>query len=225
MDMHAQSPVNSIHPAIELRITIRLWLWASLVGFLIGAFGLLMLPLASVSLPFPFVVHLILIFAPLLLLSRGILFITGGAGDRSLLTFAMTAAGIELFCTLITIFWRATFGIVTDQPMPDLDFLFTHRHNLIGGAALCVLLYAFLHGPVLSGSSSDAARRPAVLLHLYVITRLLVAFALGLPLEHPTLAYSTAAALPLGLALGLLTAFLLDRFRPRPESLPPAPGS
>ena len=93
--------------------------------------------------------------------------------------------------------------------------------RLIGGAALFMLLYAFLHGPVLSGDSSDAARRPAVLLHLYIITRLLVAFGLGLPLEHPALAYSTAAALPLGLG----AACLSNRFRPRPESLPPAPGS
>ena len=223
--MHALSSVNSIHPAVELRITIRLWFWASWAGFLIGASGLRMLPPAYVGLPFPLVIHLMLMFAPLLLLSRGILFLAGGARDRSLLTFAMTAVGIEIFCTLLTIVWRATFAIVTDLPMPELDFLFTHRHNLIGGAALFVLLYAFLHGPVLSGSSPDAARRPAVLLHLYIITRLLLAFALGLPLEHPALAYSTAAALPLGLGLGLGAACLLDRFRPQPESLPPAPGS
>jgi len=181
-----------------------------------------MLPPAYVSLPFPLVIHLILMSTPLLLLllSRGA-WLDRAARNRSLLTFATTAIGIELFCTLITIFWRATFSIVTDEPMPDLVFLFTHRHDLIGGAALFMLLYAFLHGPVLSGDSSDAARRPAVLLHLYIITRLLVAFGLGLPLEHPALAYSTAAALPLGLG----AACLSNRFRPRPESPPPAPGS
>ena len=37
----------------------------------------------------------------------------------------------------------------------------------------------------------------------------------------PPLTWLVAAALPLGLGL----AFLLDRFRPQPESLPPAPGS
>lgn len=227
--MHRQSPVDSIDPAIEICLTIRLWLWASWAGFLIGM-PILLLPFsngrplpAAIALPFPLVIHLILMFAPLLLLPRGILSITGGARDRSLLTFAMTAVGIELFCTLLTIFYRANFAIVTDLPMPELDFFFTHRHSLIYGATLFVLLYAFLHGFVLSGDSPDAAHRPAVLLDLYIITRLFSGLALGLPLEQPALAWLVAAALPIGLGLGLGAACLINRFRPPPESLPP-PG-
>ena len=172
---------------------------------------------ASIALPFPLALHLILMSTPLLLLllSRGA-WLDCTARHRSLLTFAMTVIGIELFCTLITIILRVAFDTVL--PMPELDFLFAHRHSLIYGATLFVLLYAFLHGLVLPGDQPAAgtASRPAILLQLYFIPRLLFGLALGLPLEQPALAWLVAAALPIGLGLGLGAACLTRRFRPQP---------
>jgi len=183
---------------------------------------------ASIALPFPLALHLILMSTPLLLLllSRGA-WLDRTARHRSLLVFVLAAVGIELHCTLLTVIERDAFGIVTDLPMPELDFLFAHRHSLIYGATLLVLLYAFLHGLALPGDQPAAgtASRPAILLQLYFIPRLLFGLALGLPLEQPALAWLVAAALPIGLGLGLGSACLINRFRPQPESLPQAPQS
>lgn len=178
---------------------------------------------ASIALPFPLALHLILMSTPLLLLllSRGA-WLDRTARHRSLLTFVLAAVGLELHCTLLTVLLRDAFATVL--PMPELDFLFAHRHNLIYGTTLLVLLYALLHGLVLPGDQPTAgtASRPAVLLQLYFIPRLLFGLALGLPLEQPALAWFVAAALPIGLGLGLGAACLINRFRPQPESLPPA---
>ncbi len=226
--MHQQSPINTSRQIADPCFDIRLCLWSSWGAFLPGILILLLpfsngisLP-ASIALPFPLTLHLILMSPPLLLLllSRGA-WLDRTARHRSLPTFALAAVGLELYATLSTVFLRATFDIVTDLPMPELDFLFTHRHSLIGGSTLLVLLYAFFHGLVLP--DEQPASRPAVLLRLYIVTRPLVGLALGFPLDGELLAWLVAAALPIGLGLGLGAACLINRFRPPPESLPP-PG-
>ena len=173
---------------------------------------------ASIALPFPLVVHLILMATPLLLLllSRGAL-LERPARNRTLPTFVLAAVGLELYATLLTIFERATFDIVTDQPMPDLAFLFAHRHSLLCAITLLVLLCAFLHGLALSGDRSDADATSRLLLRLYLVTRPMFGVALGLPLEQPALAYLVIAALPAGIALGALAASGRQRLSPRPH--------
>ncbi|MFZ1426844.1 MAG: hypothetical protein WAS21_08760, partial [Geminicoccaceae bacterium] len=168
---HRQSPINASRQIVQSCSNVRSLLWTSWGGSLFGMLILLLIfsdrmPLpASIALPFPLALHLILMSTPLLLLllSRGA-WLDRAARHRTLLTFAMTVIGIELFCTLITILLRVAFDTVL--PMPELDFLFAHRHNLIYGATLLVLLYAFLHGLVLPGDQPAAgtASRPAILL-------------------------------------------------------------
>lgn len=221
--MQQQSPVNIFHPMAQPCFDIRLCLWTSWGVSLPVTFMLLLLsadgtPLpVSIALPFPPVVHLILMSTPLLLLllSRGAL-LDRTARSRSLLTMVLAVVGLELYATLLTIFERAAFDIATDQPMPVLAFLFIHRHSLLCAITLLVLLCAFLHGLALSGDWSDAGATSRLLLRLYIVTRPLFGVALGFPLEPPVLAYLVITALPLGLALGALPAIGRPRLSHRP---------
>lgn len=219
--MQKPSPVNISTPIAQPCFDITLYLWTSWGMSLPVVFVLLLLSAAGTppplpALPFPLAVHLILIATPLLLLSRGPL-LDRTTRNRSLPTFVLFAVGLELYATLLTIFEQAAFDIVTDQPMPVLAFLFAHRHSLLCAITLLMLLYALLQGRALPDSRSDvgATSKLAVLPHLYIITRQLFALALGLPLDPPVLAYLVIAALPLGLALGALTAITRHRLSPR----------
>jgi len=157
---------------------------------------------------------------PLLLLrlSRGALF-EHTARNRNLPTFVLAAVGLELYATLLTILERATFDLVTDQPMPDLAFLFTHRHSLLCGITLLVLLCAFLHGLDLPHARLNAGAASSLLLRVYIVTRPLFGVALGFPLEQPLLVLAIPAAAPVGLALGALMAIGRQRLSPGSQQI------
>ena len=133
--------------------------------------------------------------------------------------------GLELFATLLTLGLRASFDIVTDVPFYPAIFLAVHADSLAYGVGAVALGLVTLFGRTAwaAAHAGQAGEAMLALLLAYASTRLPLGLCLGLPTESALAAWSVAAALPLGLGLGL--AFLLDSFRPRPESLPPAPGS
>lgn len=161
-----------------------------------------------------------------------------GRGPRPLeLAFLLGAitAGIELLAAWLTICLRAVpFDIIADPP-PDPAAVDGFLDTLAGALAALVLASTLWRGrAALAASHHDRTSAMDELLLAYLFARCMLAVSLALPLYDEGAAWSTvdiyhgppltwlvAAALPLGLAL----ACLLDRFRPQPESLPPAPGS
>lgn len=231
--MHQQYPINTSRPLSvdpshqisNLLVVIRRFAWMHWIFSLaIAGFALLLvlddasLPFDAMRLPFPPLLHLTLLLIPLLLLPQ--------RATVGPLSIVMTAVGIELLATLITIDLQTSFAIFTDRPMPSLIQLYEYRHGVVAGAALLVLIIAFAVAWTSYLCRDD--RHVTIiffflLLGLYGLARVLTGFCYGVPLEQPLLVWSIAAAVPAGLALGLLTACLVNRFRPHPESLPQAP--
>lgn len=223
--MHQQSTINTSRQISDLPVIIRRFAWVNWLSSLaLAGFALLLvldgvtLPSDAMRLPFPPVLHLALLLIPLLLLLP----------QRATLgtpTIVMTAVAIELLATLVTIGHRMHFAILTDLPQPTVVFFAEYRHGVVAGAALLVLVIAFAVAWTSYRCRHD--RRTTIifflLLGLYGLARLLTGFCYGLPLEQPLLVWSIAAAVPTGLALGLLTACFVNRFWPPPESLPQAP--
>ena len=152
--------------------------------------------------------------------------------EHALLLAAITA-GIELLAAWQTIWLRApVFDIIADPP-PDPAAVDGFLDTLAGALAALVLASTLWRGrAALAASHHDRTSAMDELRLAYLFARCMLAVSLALPLYDEGAAWSTvdiyhgppltwlvAAALPLGLAL----ACLLDRFRPRPESLPPAP--
>ena len=157
----------------------------------------------------------------------------GSKGPTSLeLAFLLGAitAGLELHAAWLTIWLRAVpFGIIADPP-PDPPAIDGFFDTLAGVLAALVLVLTIWRG---RNTSADSRHDRPLAMHELLFARWVLAISLILPVYDERAAWSTVdiyhgppltwlvAALPLGLAL----ACLLDRFRPQPDSLPPAPGS
>ncbi|MFZ1425294.1 MAG: hypothetical protein WAS21_00820 [Geminicoccaceae bacterium] len=146
--------------------------------------------------------------------------------------------GIELDAAWLTISLRAIpFDIIAD-PLPDpaaiaLDSIYNAATGVL--AALVLVLTIWRGRKAITASRHDRISAMDELLCTYFLARFVLAVSLSLPVYYderaawstvsinhgPPLTWLVAAALPLGLGL----ACLVNRFRPRPESLPPAPGS
>ena len=133
--------------------------------------------------------------------------------------------GLELFATLLTLCLRAGFDYsspmcrsIRQRSLPSMPTAWLTASALFALGLVTLAWPCRLEAAAHAGQAGEAM---LALLLAYASTRLLLGLCLGLPTESAPAAWSVAAALPLGLGL----AYLLDRFRPRPESLPPAPGS
>ena len=129
--------------------------------------------------------------------------------------------GLELFATLLTVLLRDAFDIVTDVPFYPATFLTVDTLAYGVGAVALGLVTLLGDAAWRSAQAGQASEAMLALLLAYASTRLLLSLCLGLPTESDLAAWNVAAALPLGLGIACLT----HRFRPQPESLPPAPGS
>lgn len=216
--MPRPSHVDRSHQTSGLPVVIRRFAWVNWLSSLaLAGFALLLvldgvaLPSDAMRLPFPPVLHLALLLIPLLLLlpQRAML---------GTLTIVMTAVGIELCATLATMTHRMHFAILTDHPQPTVVFFDEYRHGVVAGAALLVLVIAFAVAWTTYLSRHDRGT-PIIffLLGLYALARLLTGLCYGLPLEQPLLVLAIAAAAPVGLALGALTAFGRQRLSPQPS--------
>jgi len=174
-------------------------------------------------LPLPLQAAFVLGSTALLLLVRA----QAGAAAVPLTTIAPLLSGLglglELFATLLTLCLRASFDIVTDVPFYPATFLAVHADSLAYGVGAVALGLVTLlgHAAWAAAHAGQAGEAMLALLLAYASTRLLLGLCLGLPTESAPAAWSVTAALPLGLGI----TCLVDRFRPQPESLPPAPGS
>ena len=174
-------------------------------------------------LPLPLHAAFILGSTALLLLVRA----QAGAAAVPLTTIAPLliglGLGLELFATLLTLGLRAGFDIVTDVPFYPATFLAVHADSLAYGVGAVALGLVTLLGRAAwaAAHAGQAGEAMLAVLLAYDSTRLLLGLCLGLPTESAPAAWSVTAALPLGLGI----ACLARRFRPQPESLPPAPGS
>ena len=227
--MRHQRPAASTDPndqgeAAELRRGLVFFWWLVLLLLPIGreaSGGAPPVPLLPLPLPLPLQAAFVLGSTALLLLVRA----QAGAAAVPLTTIAPLliglGLGLELFATLLTLGLRAGFDIVTDVPFYPATFLAVHADSLAYGVGAVALGLVTLLGRAAwaAAHAGQAGEAMLALLLAYASTRLLLGLCLGLPTESAPAAWNVAAALPLGLAL----ACLLDRFRPRPESLPPAP--
>lgn len=216
--MPRPSHVDRSHQTSDLPVVIRRFAWLSWLSSLaLAGFALLLvldgmaLPSDAMRLPFPPLLHLALLLIPLLLLLPQ-------RATFGPLPIVMTAVGIELLATLVTIGHRMHFAILTDHPQPSIVFLAEHRHGVVAGAALLVLIIAFAVAWATYLSRHDRGT-PIIffLFGLYAPARLLTGFCYGLPLEQPLLVLAIAAAAPVGLALGALTAIGRQRLSPQPS--------
>jgi len=145
----------------------------------------------------------------------------------SIVLLVASSAGIELFGTLTQIGTTLAASFAADEPDPIRAFLVAVAGPdvLLNGMLLVLLANAAATSLTCRRlvRTGQLATLPARILLLYSLVRLHLGFAQPFGQPDPTITIMTGLAIALLAGLGI--AFLLDRFRPRPESLPPAPQS
>lgn len=217
--------------AAQIRELLKLCVWSTWTGAAL-TWLLVIWPASQampIGLPLPLPLHAGLIVVPAVIVL---------AFDRclarpprltlpSIVLLVASSAGIELFGTLTQIGTTLAASFAADEPDPIRAFLTT----VVGPDVLLnAMLFVILANATATSLTcrrlvriGPLATLPTRILLLYSLVRLHLGFAqpLGQPNPTPTI----MAGLAIALLAGLGIAFLLDRFRPQPESLPQAPRS